>query len=147
MEGVNQSGQNNRQTATIPVGGFRFLVHYEGWDPKWDEYVVLPTQVDRLRPQASRSSADAVGGSTSPPALIGPVAGLRVYVGHHMFNAKAVAIVINDSRQPHGLESWAGLELMLMVEYDSGEEEWLDLTKAETRSRLVDGHTFQYSLS
>lgn len=149
MGGTGQFGASIRQTTHIPPGGFRFMIHYEGWSPKWDEFVVLPSQANRLKELPGGPESGATGNTTDPAARLGRVYGLKVTApGGGVRNAAAAAIKLTDTRaEGQAQEGWTGLELLMLLVYEDGSQEWIDLAEPAERERLVDGHKWTYPSS
>mmetsp|Transcript_36765 Transcript_36765/g.75383 ORF Transcript_36765/g.75383 Transcript_36765/m.75383 type:complete len:271 (-) Transcript_36765:163-975(-) len=146
--GTNEDGGSIKQMREVPPGGCRFLVHYEGWIPKWDEYVVLPTEASRFRSFPSNPSAALTGNSREPHALLGSVPAIRVKQpsGEERRGA-VVAISKEHEGDSFSSDGWGGLHFMILVRYAGGgsDEEWIDMCDEADRSRLVVAPVYKYS--
>mmetsp|Transcript_3564 Transcript_3564/g.5662 ORF Transcript_3564/g.5662 Transcript_3564/m.5662 type:complete len:207 (+) Transcript_3564:762-1382(+) len=149
MEGISPSapsGHQIRQTEPCPPGGCRFLVHFEGWTEKWDEYIVLPSQAKRFKPNMNRGAQRRMGRRTDDTCRIGPVAGLMIRgPGGETREATVIGMGTppNMPTRPspswdHGptTAEWSDVGLHFLLRYENGQQEWIDIADRESRSRI-----------
>mmetsp|Transcript_103953 Transcript_103953/g.155676 ORF Transcript_103953/g.155676 Transcript_103953/m.155676 type:complete len:328 (+) Transcript_103953:92-1075(+) len=141
------SGHPIAQQVLVPSNGCRVLVHFEGWTEKWDEWIVLPTEAARLRPRRP-NTPHITGRRTNSDCVIGFVQGLEVLQDD---GSTASAAVVGMARPPfasvdeHGIprevpvgRQWEDAHMQLLLRYESGRQEWLDLSEEAQRNRVHD---------